>query len=111
MFLIGLLRVVCSNGDIDLDWITSDTVTFFSYDIGINTIELININLMIMINAMILKLWFMLHLWLGVMNIKNVKHFENIEQRTNACNMASKKKVGFACARRRKERNKIIFDW
>lgn len=52
----------------------------------------------------------MLHLWLGVMNIKNVKHFENIEQRTNACNMASKKKVGFACARRRKERNKIIFD-
>ena len=45
MFLIGLLRVVCSNGDIDLDWITSDTVTFFSYDIGINTIELININL------------------------------------------------------------------
>ena len=52
----------------------------------------------------------MLHLWLGVMNIKNVKHFENIEQRTNTCNMASKKKVRFVCARRRKERNKIIFD-
>ena len=62
-------------GDIVFSDIDSGTVTFFSNDIGLNSINfnIINYdddNLMIMI----LKLLTILDLWLGIIDISNTKH-------------------------------------
>ena len=62
-------------GDIVFSDIDSGTVTFFSNDIGLNSINFNIINhdddnLMIMI----LKLLTILDLWLGIIDISNTKH-------------------------------------
>ena len=62
-------------GDIVFSDIDSGTITFFSNDIGLNSINFNIINhdddnLMIMI----LKLLTILDLWLGIIDISNTKH-------------------------------------
>ena len=66
---------VFSNDDIVFGDIDSDIVTFFSNDIGLNSISLVILILLRNnLTMVILKLSIILDLWLGIINISNTKH-------------------------------------
>ena len=99
----NLDNVVFFNDDIELDDIHSDTLTFFSDEMDLVTIDLNKINLdggNLM--KMILKLLSMLNSWLGVIDISNVKHVKKDRQRTTAYCMTFNKSVGLVYDKIRK---------
>ena len=73
---------VFSNDDIDLGDLDSDYVTFFSNDIGLNSIIFDNINLDDDndFDDFIQKLLIMFVLWLGIIDISNAKHLKKIDE-------------------------------
>ena len=80
-------NVVFFNGDIDLDDIDSDIVTFFSDGMSLATIDLDNINLDDdNLMKKILLMLFLLNLLRGVIDLSDVKHVKNDRQRIKASN-------------------------
>ena len=73
---------VFSNDDIDFGDLDSDFVTFFSNDIGLNSIIFDNINLDDdnYFDDFIQKLLIMFVLWLGIIDISNAKHLKKIDE-------------------------------
>ena len=70
-----------------------DEVIFYANEMGILGVDLEENNLDDdnKFLKMILKLLVMSDFWLGVINLKNARHFKKDRWRINACSMASKK--------------------
>ena len=63
--------------------ILTDIVTFFRDGMGLNTIDLHNINfLMIVLMMMVVLILFLLELLLGVVDLNNLNHIKKDRQRT-----------------------------
>ena len=65
-------NVVFSNDDIDLGYIGSDTVTIFSDDMDINTVDINNINL----DDIDLETMIHVKLSASIMNVNDIKHLK-----------------------------------